>query len=281
MNINEVEKLTGISKQNIRFYESKGLLKPSRNKINSYREYSEEDIKVLNIIKLFRLLDFSIEQIELMQKTGEICNVEEHINLLKEQIKNYEGSISICEKLKTESNLQNLNPKIYLDLVDNKKREGYHFNSFIEDYKFYLKRKYIKEFSFIPDNMCMTKEEFTEALLAYANEKKKDITIIKESMYPEFVLDGYMYEADRVVGRYGAVVRCKLKNNGDLPEFVVNKKRKIQVLLIYYLPLFVILALFSWMVFARDGAWWLKLILGLGEVSLVLAYGIYWKNVDN
>lgn len=32
MNIKEIEKMTGISKQNIRFYESNGLLKPKRNK---------------------------------------------------------------------------------------------------------------------------------------------------------------------------------------------------------------------------------------------------------
>lgn len=31
MNIGQVEKLTGITKQNIRFYEKQGLLSPSRN----------------------------------------------------------------------------------------------------------------------------------------------------------------------------------------------------------------------------------------------------------
>lgn len=39
MNIKETEKITGISKQNIRFYESNGLLKPKRNQDNNYREY--------------------------------------------------------------------------------------------------------------------------------------------------------------------------------------------------------------------------------------------------
>ena len=42
MNIKEVELLTQISKQNIRFYEKKGLLHPKRNEENSYRERSEE-----------------------------------------------------------------------------------------------------------------------------------------------------------------------------------------------------------------------------------------------
>ena len=34
MNIKDVEKATGISKQNIRFYEKSGLLQPRRNEEN-------------------------------------------------------------------------------------------------------------------------------------------------------------------------------------------------------------------------------------------------------
>jgi len=43
MNIKQVEKLTGISSQNIRFYESQGLLTPERAD-NGYREYHQEYI---------------------------------------------------------------------------------------------------------------------------------------------------------------------------------------------------------------------------------------------
>ena len=36
MKINEVEKIIGITKKNIRFYEKEGLLSPCRNKENGY-----------------------------------------------------------------------------------------------------------------------------------------------------------------------------------------------------------------------------------------------------
>ena len=42
MNIAEVEKLTGMSKQTIRFYEKEGLVSPKRNQENQYREYPGE-----------------------------------------------------------------------------------------------------------------------------------------------------------------------------------------------------------------------------------------------
>ena len=52
MRIKEVEDLVGITKKNIRFYEKEGLLTPGRELENSYRDYTEEDVSRLRIIKL-------------------------------------------------------------------------------------------------------------------------------------------------------------------------------------------------------------------------------------
>ena len=66
MNIKEVEKVTGISSQNIRFYEKSGLVHPDRNEENGYREYDTNDIRILKLIKMFRMIDMPIEQIKLI-----------------------------------------------------------------------------------------------------------------------------------------------------------------------------------------------------------------------
>lgn len=39
LNINELERLTGITRQNIRFYKKKGLLYPKRNSLQCFTEY--------------------------------------------------------------------------------------------------------------------------------------------------------------------------------------------------------------------------------------------------
>lgn len=62
MTIRELERRSGLERTNIRFYEKEGLLTPER-KENGYRDYSEEDLKLLMKIKLLRRLDFSIEAI--------------------------------------------------------------------------------------------------------------------------------------------------------------------------------------------------------------------------
>ena len=48
-NIKEAEELTGISRQNIRYYEKMGLLNPKRDAGNGYRKYDEEDIGRLKL----------------------------------------------------------------------------------------------------------------------------------------------------------------------------------------------------------------------------------------
>ena len=73
LNIKEVEKLTNITKQNIRYYERQGLIFPKRNPENDYREYSEQDIRQLKIIKILRKLDMPIEEIRRLFVENEKC----------------------------------------------------------------------------------------------------------------------------------------------------------------------------------------------------------------
>lgn len=63
MTIKEIENLLNISRANIRFYEKQGLLIPKRND-NEYRNYSEDDIKRLKQIIIFRKCNISIENIK-------------------------------------------------------------------------------------------------------------------------------------------------------------------------------------------------------------------------
>ena len=67
MQIKEVELLTGMTRANIRFYEKQGLLnRTNRNEYN-YRDYTEEDVRQLQRIKLLRRLEVSMEDIKEMK----------------------------------------------------------------------------------------------------------------------------------------------------------------------------------------------------------------------
>lgn len=66
MTIKELENRTGMTRANIRFYESEGLLAPKRLD-NGYRDYSEGDVQTLEKIKLLRQLQLDLDTIRALQ----------------------------------------------------------------------------------------------------------------------------------------------------------------------------------------------------------------------
>ena len=66
MKIGQAAQLTGLTISNIRFYERKGLLEPERNDQSKYRNYSEQDIRRLKQIILYRKMNMPIEKIASM-----------------------------------------------------------------------------------------------------------------------------------------------------------------------------------------------------------------------
>lgn len=63
MKIKEVEKEVGINARTIRFYEEMNLLQIERDPENKYREFTDENVKRLKEIKLFRSLGITMEGI--------------------------------------------------------------------------------------------------------------------------------------------------------------------------------------------------------------------------
>ena len=101
MRIQEVEKAVGITKKNIRFYESQGLLHPDRELENGYRSYSTQDVAVLQRIKLLRKLGIPIEEIRQLQAgnlTLSDC-MDRHLICLNRESENIRQIHRICEEL--------------------------------------------------------------------------------------------------------------------------------------------------------------------------------------
>jgi len=60
---NEIQKMTGLTRKAIEYYEERGLICPKKSE-NGYRDYSERDIEILNKISLYRKVGLSITEIE-------------------------------------------------------------------------------------------------------------------------------------------------------------------------------------------------------------------------
>ena len=107
MTIKDVEKRTGLSRSNIRFYEKEKLIKPSRNERNGYRDYSENDVENIKKIAHLRTLGISIEDIRsiISEKVTLREMLKKQNEVLKSQITDLNKAKFMCEKMLDEESI--------------------------------------------------------------------------------------------------------------------------------------------------------------------------------
>ena len=130
LKINEVEALVGITKKNIRFYESEGLLSPRRNSANGYRDYGPEEVEMLRRIKLLRKLGVPLEEIRKMQRGDRTLGsaMGRHLIALARQQRDLETAMKVCAALRDEDpSLEDLDAAALLDRLEEMESEGTRF----------------------------------------------------------------------------------------------------------------------------------------------------------
>lgn len=92
MKINDASRTSGLSRDMIRYYEKIGLISPSRLP-NGYRDYSDDELYLLTVIKYLSNLGVPLKRISKAFETGRTEILEENLhgeidrlNLLKKQI---------------------------------------------------------------------------------------------------------------------------------------------------------------------------------------------------
>ena len=103
MTIKEIERITGLPRASIRFYETEGLIHPSRGD-NGYRNYSQEDLDTLEKIRLLRQLDCSLEDIRSLQR-GELSLerlLDARLSDLCRRQTDTEEAIRLCRQLQAD-----------------------------------------------------------------------------------------------------------------------------------------------------------------------------------
>ena len=129
MKIGEVASETGLSISNIRFYEKKGLLAPSRKEESGYRDYTAEDVNRLKTILLYRKMGLPIETIYLVFQGSVSLKValERQTQELVKQKDEITASLELCQKALKDTDLEKINVDTYLDFVVSEEEKGNHF----------------------------------------------------------------------------------------------------------------------------------------------------------
>lgn len=282
MEIREAEEVTGVSRQNIRFYEKQGLLHPTRNKRNAYREYSDEDILRLKQIRLFRKLGMPIEEIRclLEGKTDFKQALEKQERRLVADAEKLKASRQFIKKIH-DTSLETLDVDRCLQKMEEEENKGAVFGKFAEDYKRVSLAETKRSFGFHPDTMCSTPEEFTLELCKYADENALNLVVTKEGMSPEFTIDGIEYTAYRRAGRYGISIHCEMKHPedyipSDMPDDRYRRVRRIyRIVNVCFLLLIIVGGLYAWQ--GNAGA----LIIPLLAFAVYIGILLRWHQKKN
>lgn len=114
MRTGEVEKLTEVKEANIKFYEREGLINPRRNE-NGYRDFSDEDVKIINRIKTLRMLDVPIPEIKKLFD-GDVqlkAVLEERLSEMNLQAKALDNRMESCRRIIKEGmELADISPEV-------------------------------------------------------------------------------------------------------------------------------------------------------------------------
>lgn len=102
MRIGELARRSGFSIHTLRWYDRIGLLRPSRrNPVSRFREYQEEALDLLTLVKSAKLARLSIPQIRKIisaARTGSACKTV--IPLLDEKVAEIDRAIRALQELR-------------------------------------------------------------------------------------------------------------------------------------------------------------------------------------
>lgn len=249
MNIKQAQELSGVSADNIRFYEKQGLLRPRRNPDNDYRDYDSGDIRTLKLIRTLRMLDLPLEQVKaVLDRAVPLAQAAaEQQKQLEDRSVQLQAAIALCREVSALPDLDALDVDDLLARMDDPAQRGGFFQNWVDDYRKVARSEAEMRFTFLPEGAVTNPAEFTQALLEYARDSGLDLTITKESMYPEFTLDGVEYTATRhytvVRGCPVASVHCRVLHPEDFaPDGVEPWRRRLLTLLHHlWLPVLVFL----------------------------------------
>ncbi len=196
MNTKQIEELTGITRQNIRYYERQGLLEPARDTGNAYRDYSGEDLRRLKLIKMLRMLDMPIKEIGLVLE-GKLPLKEaaaKQQEVLLQQQKQIQAAVEVCANIRKEKS-EVIDVDGYLDRMEHMAGSGSVFARIVDDYKQVAEEERQRQFSFYTDRTVNTAGRLEEELQKWAKEGQRKFRMVHPGRYPEFTLDGVSYTA--------------------------------------------------------------------------------------
>lgn len=270
MNIKQASKQSGVSAPNIRFYEKEGLLNPTRLPGNDYRDYTEQDIRTLKLIRMLRMLDVPLPTIKAVLRGEQPLQqaLQAQQTVLEQQAAHLAAAMQFCADLaRQRPQAETLDVDACLTRMEKPAVQGAFCSGWLQDYRTLAQVQHQRHFSFIPEGSINTPQEFTAALQTYAKANGMQFSLEKEGMYPEFSLDGIPYKAYRNPGKYRDEICCDAVHPEQLDTGLPSRREKLLRIARIVLPpvcTFAAIMAAGWVVTGGAGWLWLAALASGG-----------------
>ena len=270
MNIKQASEQSGVSAPNIRFYEKEGLLTPARQRDNSYRTYTEENIRTLKLIRMLRMLDVPLPTIKAVLRGEQPLQqaLQAQQTMLEQQAAHLAAARSFCAELvRQRPQAETLDVDACLTRMEKPAVQGAFCSGWLQDYRTLAQVQHQRHFSFIPEGSINTPQEFTAALQTYAKANGMQFSLEKEGMYPEFSLDDISYKAYRNPGKYRDEICCDAVHPEQLDTGLPSRREKLLRIARIVLPpvcTFAAIMAAGWVVTGGAGWLWLATLASGG-----------------
>lgn len=130
-----MEKILGIPRATIRFYEKEGLISPQREE-NGYRDYSEDDLQKVKKIIVLRKIGLPVNEIaDIFDGARSLPEaLDENMHNLQKQLEELQGAMILSDKMKASScDIASLDADQYLNYIAEEETQGHKFMSIAKD----------------------------------------------------------------------------------------------------------------------------------------------------
>lgn len=151
--------ILGVSRDALRYYEEKGIIKPDQKEENNYREYDFYDIYTLLVTDFYKKRNLSIKEVKKLQTGSEINELE---SMLAEKARDLEVSIRNKEYMLRKINETKefcKDVKKYLNNYSLRELPTYEIKGEISDFNAF------QEYPVILENMDIIKEDILSKIM--------------------------------------------------------------------------------------------------------------------
>lgn len=122
--IDEVSKLSGVSKRTLQYYDDEGILPVKRSK-NNYRLYDDDTMEKLWEILWYKEMGFDLKEIKIILEEGKDTVIKEKVNKINNTIRVLEEQKKVIEYIQRYSIPAKIeeNNKTYKDQIKQIRKE--------------------------------------------------------------------------------------------------------------------------------------------------------------